>query len=118
MIYNWNRRIIELFTDFSDVEYQRRSWFGIGPEVSSPIEMYCQIDDLDVESWIEKNREVLSSFTIECIEYFLNAVAKTETKNEPWEAFISDEWISLRLQSSVIKELISADLKNASNGIK
>ena len=57
----WKSRIFELVKDISDADYQRRSWFGIGPEVDSPDEMFCALfDDLMFDEFLERHASTLS----------------------------------------------------------
>ena len=41
----WLQRLVETAEHFESREYQQRSWLGLGPEVSSPDELYCQFFD-------------------------------------------------------------------------
>lgn len=44
---DWLANIQSVTKRIADEAYQRRSWFGGGSEVSSPIELYCQL----MEDW-------------------------------------------------------------------
>ncbi|AJD53263.1 hypothetical protein L6172_16330 [Thalassospiraceae bacterium SW-3-3] len=105
-------RVLSLFTDFSDVEYQRESWFGIGKWVSSPDEMCNAIDDMLLTEWVEENAEKMSPFLCRCISEFIAAIDKLPEASDPWAAYFSVEWIQIRLQASVIRDLISKEFKD------
>ena len=50
-------QILNVIKRVGDEEYQRRSWFGIGPEVSSPDEMICEVfDDRFVPEWLGEHQ--------------------------------------------------------------
>jgi hypothetical protein len=42
---SWTTNIREVLAHLSDKDYQTRAWLGVGPEVSSPEELYSQIFD-------------------------------------------------------------------------
>ena len=107
MIENWNNKVIELFADFSDEDLQRRSWFGIGPEVSSPIEMCNWADDILLEEWIVENESKLDLHLKNFIQDFLLDLDKLAALPDDWKVFSSPEWIATRLNASVIRDLLN-----------
>jgi hypothetical protein len=51
----WKNIIMDFAIQVSDREYQRLSWFGKGPEVSSPDELYNGLfDDGMINEFLEK----------------------------------------------------------------
>ena len=49
----WLSRIKEAVSAIADRDYQQRAWFESGPEVSSPVEMYCNLfDDFDYGNFL------------------------------------------------------------------
>lgn len=106
MIVDWDQKIIQLFADFADEDMQRRSWFGIGPEVSSPIEMCNWPDDIFVEEWIDKNRKNLGIHLEEFMRDFLKDIDRLADLEESWSVFSSIEWIQVRLKASVVRDVL------------
>ncbi|PRD45378.1 hypothetical protein C5748_04085 [Phyllobacterium phragmitis] len=98
--------LIELFTEFSDSEFQKRSWFGIGPEISSPDELCNRIDDLGVEKWVVENSAEVGKFLSDYIIEFLDDINKLPEVQEAWISFSSPSWIAIRLRASVIRDLL------------
>jgi hypothetical protein len=57
----WKALIVAALDNMANEELQRRSWTGIGPEVSSPIEMICALfDDAILMEFIAIYRNTLS----------------------------------------------------------
>lgn len=101
-----DRRIIELMSEFADERFQKRSWFAIGPEVTSPDEMCNQFLDFDCISWIESNSGRIGPFLERYLRDFLLSVEVLPEYLDPWVAFSSTEWVTLRLKASVIHDLL------------
>lgn len=102
-------RIFAIFTDFANSDLQRRSWFGIGPEVSSPDEMCNQVEDLSVRGWVGENVERMSPFLGRYIYDFLDALDSLPEVSDPWTAFSSVEWMVIRLKATVIRDLFATE---------
>lgn len=110
MTVDWDKKIIKLFKDFADEELQRRSWFGIGPEVSSAVEMCCWIDDVDVLGWCNENETRICGLLFFAINDFLSDIDNLPNNLDDWQVFSSLEWVSIRLKSSVIRDLLEQQL--------
>ncbi len=51
----WFLDIKDIVAFLADEKKQRRSWFGLGPEASSPDEAFCSyFDDLAIEEYISR----------------------------------------------------------------
>ena len=109
----WDTNIINLFIAFADEAFQRRSWFGIGPEVSSPSEMCNWLDDFELVFWLEMRKEVLNSHLVTYMEDFIrNIDSLPNGQDNAWSEFYSIEWIKLRLKASVIRDMLKQQLPN------
>ena len=102
----WNIKIVKLFKDFADEDLQRRSWFGIGPEVSSPAEMCCWLEDVDLESWRVDRENELGDLLSRMISDFINEVDQLPENIDDWTIFASNKWIKIRLLASVIRDIL------------
>jgi hypothetical protein len=50
---SWKNAVLDVVRRVSDEFYQRAAWFGDGPIVSSPEEIYCELfDDLMYEDFL------------------------------------------------------------------
>ena len=106
MIVDWDKKIVQLFKDFSDEDFQRRSWFGIGPEVSSPVEMCCWLEDLDLDGWRTLKEPLIGEQLSGMIGDFMSEVEHLPENINDWTIFASREWIKIRLMASVIRDLL------------
>lgn len=106
MIEDWDQKIVQLFRDFADEDLQRRSWFGIGPEVSSPTEMCCWLEDVYVEGWCLSNGPLIGELLSGMIADFVSEVELLPEDISDWTIFASREWIKIRLMASVIRDLL------------
>lgn len=106
MIVDWDEKIVQLFKDFANEDLQRRSWFGIGPEVSSPAEMCCWVEDLELDSWRTTKEPLIGDLLSRMIEDFMSEVAHLPEDINDWTVFASREWIKIRLMASVIRDLL------------
>ena len=106
------QEIIRLFSNFSDKDFQRRSWFGIGPEASSPDEMCNRIDDLFLIDWVKSNQIKIGENLSNYIYDFLNDIDNLPKCMDPWTCFCSQEWIKIRLKSSIIRDVLLEKIYN------
>jgi hypothetical protein len=52
----WRRTVEEVVSGIADEALQRRAWFGIGPEQSSPDEEFCMFfDDAAVDEFLDRH---------------------------------------------------------------
>ena len=114
MVEEWDKKVIQLFRDFANEDLQRRSWFGIGPEVSSSVEMCCWLDDIDLEGWIERRENELGVLLSSMMSDFILEVETLPDTTDDWIAFSSYGWIKLRLMASAIRDVLEKRMKEIS----
>ena len=52
----WRKVLEEVVDSIADEDLQRRAWFGLGPEVWSPDEAFCQFfGDAAIEEFLDRN---------------------------------------------------------------
>lgn len=52
----WRKAVEQVVGGVADEALQRRAWFGIGPEESSPDEEFCQFfDDAAIEEFLDRD---------------------------------------------------------------
>jgi hypothetical protein len=44
-VNSWKRCILDVVHEIADKSYQEQAWFGIGDQISSPEEVYCELFD-------------------------------------------------------------------------
>lgn len=109
---DWDKQVTKIFKLFSDVSWQRSSWFGIGPDVSSVAEMCCWLEDFDVVGWMQENESKIDRSLVSMIFDFMSDIEKLPSAMSDYEAFASTEWIQLRLKASVIRDLLKSQLQD------
>lgn len=114
MIAEWDTKVAQLFKDFADEDLQRRSWFGIGPEVSSSAEMCCWLEDIDLEGWLERRKPEIGFLLHGMISDFISEVEELPENTNALVAFSSGDWIRLRLMASVIRDVLGKRMKEIS----
>lgn len=93
----WQQRILESLTQLSSRAYQLRSWFGDGPEVSSPDEMLCDLyDDCDFESFCVVYRHTLGPRVPELATELSDAVEELGEHLEPRQMIQDHRWDRIR----------------------
>ncbi len=51
----WRKVVEDVVSGIADEALQRRAWFGVGPEESSPDEEFCQFfDDAAIEEFLDR----------------------------------------------------------------
>jgi hypothetical protein len=69
----WKSDLTVLIGQIADEEYQRRAWLALGPEVSSPTEMFCQLfDDLDAERFVNHLPQLASCDSLDAIRQLIS----------------------------------------------
>jgi hypothetical protein len=108
----WKDSILKAVQRMSDVEYQHRSWFGHGPEVDSPDEMFCELfGDLQFEEFLRTDAGALS--TAQQAAAFrlrdeLDDFAKqSPTKLEAQDVFNDPRWQRIRTLAKAIIDATS-----------
>lgn len=114
MIAEWDTKVAQLFKDFADEDLQRRSWFGIGPEVSSSAEMCCWLEDIDLEGWLERRKPEIGFLLSSMISDFISEIVELPENTDDWTTFSSNGWIKLRLMASVIRDVLGKRMKEIS----
>jgi hypothetical protein len=94
----WEQNVITAISHIADEAYQRRSWFGIGPEVSSPTEIISVLfDDYQFDEYVRlKARSADRSLT----DVLLDLQARLDELEVDdalaAQLLVSDEWVSIR----------------------
>ena len=97
----WKKHVFDVVRQISDPDYQRRSWFGIGPEQSSPTEMFCMLfDDLLFEEFTKNNPAELSPAQIRAACVLIAAMdefdGSSTSELSPSKVFDDHRWQRVR----------------------
>jgi hypothetical protein len=65
-IPSWRKVIEQVVDSIADEAHLRRAWLGIGPEMGSPEDTFCQFfDDVAIVAFLERSDTGLSETQIE-----------------------------------------------------
>ena len=68
----WSTVVKQVVGGIADEDLQRRAWFGIGPEETSPDEDFCQFfDDAAIEEFLARDDTGLNQAQLECGRHLL-----------------------------------------------
>ena len=98
----------------ADEELQRRSWFGMGPEQSSPEEDFCQFfGDAAIEEFLNHDKNGLNDRQLRAGRFLLKMMkelsSQTPSTIEP--SFLIDDprWIRIRAAAARFSVLLESD---------
>ena len=99
--HEWRRSLRLALQHMADADYQRRSWTGIGPEVSSFDEVISGVfDDAMLTQYIEQNGPNLSRIVLNVaaeLEGAIDVLDMQEFGTRRPDAVIDDpHWITIR----------------------
>src|SRR5437868_6050092 len=103
---NWKKMIVEAATRISDRNYQQRSWFGQGPEISSPDELYNGFfDDSMIEKFLEAHGTSLTKAQRAAAHELIQKLNKyaDETPEFPDPAKVIDDPAWQEIQHSALE---------------
>jgi hypothetical protein len=97
----WRQVVEDVVGGIADEAEQRRSWFGIGPEESSPDEDFCQFfGDAAIEEFLERRDTGLSKKQIEAGRHLLKLMRaladETPDHIEPANLIDDPRWQKIR----------------------
>ena len=97
----WRKVVRQVVLAISDENLQRRAWFGFGPEVSSPDEVFCQLfGDAAIEDFLKRGDTGLSDQQLDAGKYLLTLMRKLsdETPSHIQPASLIDDprWREVR----------------------
>jgi hypothetical protein len=106
------RRIVEQTVDgIADEALQRRAWFGIGPEESSPDEEFCMFfGDAAIEEFLDRHDVGLDAKQIEAGRHLLKLMRglsdETPDHIEPADLIDDPRWQNIRKAAARFHKLL------------
>jgi len=97
----WRNVVKEVVGAIADESYQRRAWFGVGPEESSPDEGICQFFGYAaIEEFLDRNDKGLRATQIKAgrhlVKLMSQLAAQTPEHIEPSELIDDPRWRKIR----------------------
>ena len=108
----WTALVKQAAANVADKAYQQRSWFGKGPEVSSPDELFCSMfDDLDFDGYLSSDKVSLTPLQRDCGERLRRAMnryaERTGTSLSPSDVINDPEWDEVRMAAAEFVRTLS-----------
>lgn len=115
----WKDRILAALGDIADEQFQRRAWTGIGPEVSSLVEVICGLfDDALLREYVEKYGPTLSPRTLSDVGKLDRKIEVLDTDHldtlPVLEVIDSPQWVEIRELAGALKLAFEQDQNPAS----
>ena len=112
-IDTWRRLIERVVGGLADEALQRRAWFGIGPEESSPDEEFCMFfDDAAIEEFLERDDNGLNDQQLQAGKHLvklMNDLAdQTPEHIEPENLIDDPRWGEIRMTAACFHRLLRA----------
>jgi hypothetical protein len=110
----WKGRIQAALSDMADEQFQRRAWTGIGPEVSSLVEVICGLfDDALLREYVEKYTSTLAPKTLSDVRDLDRKIQSLDTDHldtlPVLEVIDSPQWVEIRDMANGLKLAFEQD---------
>jgi hypothetical protein len=107
----WRKVVEEVVGAIADENLQRRAWFGIGPEETSPEEHICQFfGDAAIEDFLVRDDTGLSEQQLEAGRYLLHLMeelsSQTSVHIDPSDLIDDSRWKEIRRAATRFHQLL------------
>jgi len=108
----WRSVVRQVVMAISDEKFQRRAWFGVGPEVSSPDEEFCKFfGDAAIEDFLKRSDNGLNKQQLDAGKHLLTLMRKLsdETPNHIQPSSLIDDprWQEVREAAAQFSTLLA-----------
>jgi hypothetical protein len=108
---SWRTVVEQVIDGLADESLQRRSWFGLGPEESSPGEEFCMFfDDAAIEEFLKRDDTGLNQEQLAAGKHLvrlMSDLADHTPEHIAPEALIDDpRWQEIRKAAARFRELL------------
>ena len=112
-LHAWRKVVEQVVGGLADEALQRRSWFGVGPEESSPDEEFCMFfDDAAIEAFLERDDTGLDEGQINAGKHLvklMNALSdQTPEHIEPENLIDDPRWREIRKAAARFHKLLQS----------
>jgi len=110
---SWRKTIEQVVGGIADEALQRRAWFGIGPEESSPDEEFCMFfDDAAVPEFLERDDTGLNEEQVragkDLVKLMGELADQTSEHVEPKDLIDDPRWQEVRKAASRFHKLLKS----------
>jgi hypothetical protein len=108
----WRNQIKQAVDAIADEKFQRRAWFGIGPEETGPDEDICQfLGNAAIEDFLNRNDTGLNDRQTDAgrhlVKLMHQLLTRTPTHIDPSELIDDPEWKKIREAASQFSALLA-----------
>jgi hypothetical protein len=110
----WGKNLLTAAQHIADEGFQRRAWFGLGPEVSSPSEVFNGFfDDARIEEFLKNPPGYASRETLAQLSRLMRTMDDLlDVDDDRAEILIdSADWAEIRQIARTAADLLAQDLK-------
>lgn len=110
-IKSWRKVIEQVVGAIADESLQRRAWFGIGPEMSSPDEHFCQFfGDAAIEEFLDRSDTGLNERQIESGRHIVKLMRELSDQTpdhiKPSDLIDDPRWRQIREAAAHFSKLL------------
>jgi hypothetical protein len=114
----WRKVIEQIVGGIADESYQRRSWFGLGPEISSPGEEFNRFfGDAAIKEFLQRDDTGLNDLQIEAgrhlVKLMHDLAKQTPEHIEPADLIDDSRWKRVREAAARFSALLGIDAATA-----
>jgi hypothetical protein len=114
----WRTVIKQAVDGIADEAMQRRAWFGIGPEVSSPDEVFCQFfDDAAIEDFLKRSDTGLNDLQLQAGKYLTKLMRELSKQTaehiDPSNLIDDPRWRKVREAAARFATLLATNTTEA-----
>jgi hypothetical protein len=114
----WRKVIEQTVAGIADEDYQRRSWFGLGPEISSPDEEFNRLfGDAAIEAFLGRDDNGLNDLQAEAGRHLVKLMndlsGQTPQHIEPADLIDDPRWKRIREAAGRFSALLAIGTKAA-----
>src|SRR5690242_20210690 len=112
-IVAWRNVVKQIVDAIADENLQRRAWFGVGPEVSSPNEMFNQFfGDAAIEDFVKRNDAGLNDLQTQAARYLVTLMRElsrqTPESINPANLIDDRRWEKIRKAAARFSALLAS----------
>jgi hypothetical protein len=110
----WRTVVEQTVNGIADEDFQRRSWFGLGPEISSPDEEFnAFFSDAAIEEFLQRNDTGLNDLQTEAGRHLVKLMRdlsrQTPKHIEPADLIDDPRWKTIREAAARFSALLAMD---------
>jgi hypothetical protein len=109
----WRKVVEQVVGGIANEALQRRAWFGIGPEESSPDEEFCMFfDDAAIEAFLDRDDAGLDDKQVKAGKHLVKLMSELSDQTpehiEPEDLIDDPRWQEIRKAAALFHKLLQS----------